>query len=161
MTAGRLLRRIVGPSPEKPPGKVTVVLVPSAFVVWCSLTVVSGTATPPFPALPIFCLMTSAVLSTFGNVAAHRHWRGGLPGDLLRLGAGVPAFVGLVLLVADSIPSITRMGLSGWSLWIWLSAVFLTVIIVAVAGWQVNHPNDGPSSEVDLQAKREQKHGDH
>jgi len=140
---------------------VSLVLVPSAFVVWCSVTVVSGPATPPFPAFPIFCLMTSAVLGTFGNVAAHRRWRGGLPGDLLRLGAGVAAFVGLVLLVAGSIPSIARTGLSGVSLWIWLSAVFITVIVVAAAGWQVDRPNDSPPSEEDPRAEREQQHGDH
>jgi len=126
--ARRLLRRIVGRSPEKPPGKVSSAIFLLAFVVVLFLAVRSWWGGPSLSDLAIACVMLGIFLFAPVNPAAYRLWWGELTWDLVRLGGIALFYVGLGLLIVE-------MALSGSWGWVWYSVFAMALcVVVAVAG---------------------------
>jgi hypothetical protein len=125
--ARRLLRRIVGPPPEKPTGRVSSAIFLLVFVVGFSAAALSWWEEPSLSVLSIACVMLGSLLFAPAN-PAHRLWGGELTRDLVRLGGMALFLVGWGLLVA-------QMALSrSWG-WVWYSVFGLALcIVVAVAG---------------------------
>ena len=123
----RLLRRIVGSPPEKPPGKVSSAIFLLVFVVGVFLAVLSWRDDPSLPDLAIACVMLGIFLFAPTNPAAYRFWWGELTWSLVRLGGLVLFYVGVGLLIAE-------MVLTGSWGWVWYLAFVLALgIAVAVA----------------------------
>ena len=125
--ARRLLRRIVGRPPEKPPGKVSSTIFLLGFVAWFFPAVLSWWGGPSLSDLATACFVLGVFLFSPVN-PAHRLWGGELTRDLVRLGGMALFVVGLGLLIAE-------MALSGSWGWVWWSVFGLALsIVVAVAG---------------------------
>ncbi len=136
----------VGRVSSKPPGRIRVALVLAAFVVWCSVTVLSWGATPPLLDLAFFCGLLAAVLSVLGGLASHHRWKGGRPGWLLRLASGLLSAGFLALLLAHMVLMGLQTGQWGW-LW-WAAIVVSLTAVVLVAGHYYG-PNDRPGPQDD------------
>ena len=135
----------VGRAPSKPPSRISVALVLVAFVVWCSVTVLSWGTTPPLLDLAFFCGLLAAVLSVLGGLASYHRWKGGRPGWLLRLASGLLSAGFLALLLAHMVLTGLQTGQWGW-LW-WAAIVFTLTVVVLVAGHYYgpeddSHPGD-------------------
>ena len=131
----RRLRRIVGPLPEKPPGRVSSTIFLLAFVVWFSLAVPTWWGGLSLSDLATAFCMLGIFLFTPANPAAY-HLRWGEPTlALVRLGGMALFFVGLGLLIAD-------MALSGSWGWVWYSAFALALCVVVAAAGHFYGPED-------------------
>ena len=82
----RLLRRIVGGPPEKPPGKVSSAIFFLVFVVGVFFAILSWLDDPSLLGLAIACVMLGTFLFAPANPAAYRLWWGELTWGLVRLG---------------------------------------------------------------------------
>ena len=138
---GLLSMMFVGRAPSKPPGRIRVALVLVAFVVWCSVTVLSWGATPALLTLAFFCGLLTAVLSVLGGLASHHRWKGDRPGWLLRLASGLLSGGFLILLLAHMVLMGLQTGQWGW-LW-WAAFVLGLTSVVIVAGHYYG-PDDEP-----------------
>lgn len=136
----RLLRRIVGGPPEKPPGKVSSAIFLLVFVVGVFLAVLSWLEDPSLSDLAIACVMLGIFLFAPANPAVYRLWWREPTWDLVRLGGIALFYIGLGLLIAE-------MALTGSWGWVWYSAFVLALCIaVAVAGHYYG-PGDEPHLE--------------
>ncbi|HEV2742062.1 MAG TPA: hypothetical protein VGV91_02795, partial [Rubrobacter sp.] len=139
-TARRLLRRIVGRPPEKPPGKASSATFLLASAVGVFLAALSWWGGPSLSDLATACVMLGALLFSPANPAAYRRWWGELTWDLVRLGGMALFYVGLGLLIAE-------MALGGSWGWVWWSVIALALcVVVAVAGHYYG-PEDEPRTE--------------
>ncbi len=95
---------------------------------------------PPFLALAFFGFGLGGVMATLASLAEYHRWRGGRPGELLRLASHLPGAVGLALVLAHIVLN------EQWG-WLWWSAFVLGLtVVVGVAGYYYG-PDEPPGSE--------------
>ncbi len=144
---GLLRRMFVGRPPKKPPGRVGLALTLLGFPVWCSVMLLTWGAMPPLLALAFLGMGLGGVMATLASLAEYHCWRGGRPGELLRLASHLPPTVGLALVLAHFAMN------EEWG-WIWWTAFVLGLTaVVGVAGYYYG-PDDPPESEDGTSAGR-------
>ena len=137
------------PQPSKPPGRARVMIVVSAFVVWCSVTALSWGAKPALLDLAFFCGLLAAVLFVLGSLASYHRWKGDRPGWLLRLASGLLSWGFLVLLLTNMVLMGLQTGQWGW---LWWAAIVLSLTAVVLVAGHYYGPNDRLGPEGDPSA---------
>jgi hypothetical protein len=130
----------LGRPPKKPPGRVGLALTLLGFPVWSSVMLLTWGAIPPLLTLALLGMGLGGVMATLASLAEYHRWRGGRPGELLRLASHLPPTISLVLFLAHFALN------EEWG-WIWWSAFVLGLtVVVGVAGYYYG-PDEPPESE--------------
>ena len=137
----------VGRPPKKPPGRANLALTLLGFPVWCAVMVLTWGAIPPLLTLAVLGMGLGGVMATLASLASYHRWRGGRPGELLRLASHLPPTVGLALLLGHIVLS----GMWGWLCW--TAFVLGLTVVVGVAGYYYG-PDESPESEGGTSAGR-------